>query len=105
MPNDDPAEHEFGKVLGRYGPAVADACLESFAEFLTQHSKRKPFNSAHEGFAVLQEEVDELWEEIKRKRENRDLAAMRTEAMQVAAMAMRFMAEICADAEREDPQS
>ncbi len=24
-----------------------------------------PFNSYHEGFAVLKEEIDELWDEIK----------------------------------------
>jgi len=51
------------------------------------------FNSAHEGFAVLKEEVDELWEEIKDR--NRDMAAMRAEAIQVAAMAIRFVEDVC----------
>lgn len=50
-------------------------------------------NSAHEAFAVLHEEVDELWDHVKTKQKNRDLAAMRKEAMQVAAMAIRFAAE------------
>jgi NTP pyrophosphatase (non-canonical NTP hydrolase) len=53
------------------------------------------FNSAHEGFAVLQEEMDELWEHVREKQKNRDLPAMRTEALQVAAMAVRFALEVC----------
>lgn len=51
-------------------------------------------NSAHEGFAVLSEEVDELWEHVKTKQKNRDLVKMRKEAIQVAAMAMRFAYEV-----------
>lgn len=53
------------------------------------------FNSAHEGFAVLAEEVDELWEHVKTNQRKRDLKAMRKEAIQVAAMAMRFALEVC----------
>jgi NTP pyrophosphatase (non-canonical NTP hydrolase) len=56
-----------------------------------------PFNSAHEGYAVLSEEVDELWEHIKTNQKRRDLPAMKKEAMQVAAMALRFMAECCSE--------
>jgi hypothetical protein len=57
------------------------------------------FNSAHEGYAVLLEEVDELWVEIKKNPKKRDPVAMREEAIQVAAMALRFVIDIC-----EDPQ-
>jgi hypothetical protein len=57
------------------------------------------FNSAHEGFAVLLEEVDELKAHVWTKQKNRDLAAMRKEAIQVAAMAVRFAMEVC-DEER-----
>jgi NTP pyrophosphatase (non-canonical NTP hydrolase) len=57
------------------------------------------FNSAHEGFAVLKEEVDELWDHVKVNQKRRDLAGMRKEAMQVAAMAVRFVRDIC-DGER-----
>lgn len=56
---------------------------ESFAEF----------NSAHEGYAVLLEEVDELWDEVKKSPRNRDPGALRKEAVQVAAMALRFLEE------------
>lgn len=47
------------------------------------------FNSTHEGFAVMNEEVDEMWDEIKKN--NTELAI--AEAIQVAAMAIRFIAE------------
>lgn len=52
-------------------------------------------NSAHEAYAVMAEEVDELWAWVKTKQKNRDLDAMRKEAIQVAAMALRFAAEVC----------
>lgn len=52
-------------------------------------------NSAHEGYAVLLEEMDELWEHVKTKQKRRDLDAMRKEAIQVAAMALRFALEVC----------
>jgi hypothetical protein len=58
-----------------------------------------PMNSAHEGYAILLEEVDELWAHVKTNQKKRDLAAMRKEAIQVAAMALRFAAEVC-DEER-----
>ncbi len=54
-----------------------------------------PFNSPHEGFAVLLEEVDELWAEVKSR--DRSGAAMREEAVQVAAMALRFLTDCCPD--------
>lgn len=56
-----------------------------------------PFNSAHEGFAVLLEEVDELKAHVWTKQKNRDLTAMRKEAVQVAAMAIRFATEVCSE--------
>lgn len=49
------------------------------------------FATAHEGYAVLLEEVDELWDHVKVKQAKRDVDKMRKEAVQVAAMAMRFI--------------
>lgn len=56
--------------------------------------KHKPINSLHEGYAVLLEEVDEFWEEVKKKRESRDHSKMLSELVQVAAMSQRT-AEDC----------
>lgn len=48
-----------------------------------------PFASLHEGYAVLLEEVDELWDEIKKK--NPDPVKVHKEAKQVGAMAAKFL--------------
>ncbi len=53
--------------------------------------------SAHEGYAVLYEEIDELWQEVKLKQTARDAAKMRHEAVQVAAMAIRFAIDVCTE--------
>jgi hypothetical protein len=57
------------------------------------------FNSAHEGFAILYEEFDELKAHVWTNQKRRNVAEMRKEAIQVAAMALRFAAEVC-DEER-----
>ncbi len=51
-------------------------------------------HSPHHGYALLLEEMDELWEEIRKKNKFRDLEAMREEAMQIAALAIRFMVDL-----------
>lgn len=56
-----------------------------------------PFASAHEGFAILKEEVDELWDEVKKNPKTRDPQKLLVEAKQVATMAMRFMLDVCGD--------
>lgn len=51
------------------------------------------FHNAHEGYAILLEEVDELWDTVKlnaKKHPERD-TEMRKEAIHVAAMAIRFL--------------
>jgi hypothetical protein len=50
------------------------------------------FASAHEGYAVLLEELDELKTEVWKRQ--RDYDAMAKEACQVAAMAIRLIIEI-----------
>jgi len=55
-----------------------------------------PFNSPHEGYAVLLEEVHELWAEVMASKHGGNEASkrkMNREAMQVAAMAICFMVE------------
>lgn len=55
-----------------------------------------PFASAHEGYAVIQEEVDELWTEVKdnKRLPGEYLNSQDGEAKQVAAMAIRFMHDV-----------
>lgn len=52
------------------------------------------FVNQHEAYAVLLEEVDELWDEIKKNQKNYDLAAQQKEAKQAAAMLVRLMVEL-----------
>lgn len=66
-------------------------------ELKTAMTNWPAFNSAHEGFAVLKEEVDELWDHVKTNQKRRDLVAMKKEAIQVAAMALRFACEVCGE--------
>ena len=64
--------------------------LEVATEYNRARRLHAPMHSVHEGYAVLKEEVDELWDEIKRN----DLHAARKEAVQVAAMALAFIREV-----------
>lgn len=50
-----------------------------------------PMRSAHEGYSIIHEELDELWDGVK---SNAPPEYMRGEAIQVAAMAIRFILDI-----------
>lgn len=70
---------------------------EIWEEWNSARQKFGPFNSSHEGFAVLHEEFDELKAEVWKngsKHPDRD-TQMRKEAIQVAAMALRFLTDCC----------
>jgi hypothetical protein len=75
-------------------PDVTAALKAIGQEVMRARGKFAPFNSAHEGYAVLLEEVDELWAEVRRNQRSRDVQKMRTEAIQVAAMAIRFLTDV-----------
>jgi len=64
-------------------------------EFHRAIEKFPSFNSAHEGYAVILEELDELWEIVKLKQSTvgRD-DLLRKEAVQVGAMALRFLVDM-----------
>lgn len=57
--------------------------------------KYSKFNSFHEGYAVILEELDELWNEVKKKPHLIDKDNMRKEAIQIATMAIRFIIDLC----------
>lgn len=77
------------------GAALLDAVRDAKTEARLAMVTWPAMNSAHEGYAVMAEEMDELWAHVKSKQITRDIASMRKEAIQVAAMALRFVAEVC----------
>ena len=65
------------------------------AEVVRAENKHAPMSSAHEGYAVILEEMDELKEEVwKGGRIPRDWEAMRKEAIEVAAMCLRLVRDV-----------
>jgi hypothetical protein len=76
---------------------MADTITVLHAEALILNEYRKAaakfpaFRSSHEGYAILKEEVDELWDAVK---QNHNVEALRDEATQVAAMALRFIVDL-----------
>lgn len=93
-------------------PPVVSQTEKTFGDIrheLQRAAKWPGFNSAHEGYAILAEEVDELieasgyrlrqlllgvsslWVQVKLNQNKRDIDAMRAEAVQVAAMAVKFI--------------
>lgn len=75
-----------------------DDKVQDIQEEIRQELKRAmsihpPMLSLHHGKAVIEEEFDELWDEIKLK--NPDKEKLRAEAIQVAAMAVRFIHDLC----------
>lgn len=71
---------------------VLDIGTEACQELERATKKYGSFASPHEGYAILKEEVDELWDAIKA---NESPQRKREEAIQVAAMALRFVLDCC----------
>lgn len=51
-----------------------DAFIQAICKEIAKADERwsRLYHSAHEGYAVLLEEVDELWQHVKAKQETRD---------------------------------
>lgn len=72
-----------------------DAVSDAVKEYDKARTKFAPYKSAHEGYAVILEELDELWDEVRAH--DHDRVKMRAEAIQVASTALAFAAELCND--------
>lgn len=53
-----------------------------------------PMNSIHEGYAVILEELDEVWDEVKKKTKDRDLKHLLKELIQVSAMCQKMAEDV-----------
>lgn len=74
---------------------VECVAIEVTAELERAQRLFGPYVSPHEGYAVILEELDELWIEVKKG----DRVAAWTEAVQVAAVALRFHVDIADEPE------
>lgn len=66
------------------------AANEILHEAESARNKFAAFNSSHEGYAVIAEELDELWDDVKAN----NIEHAIEEAVQVGAMALRFIADM-----------
>lgn len=64
-------------------------------EFLRASDLYPDFNSNHEGYAVIKEEIDELWDEIKKTKDTKGNNQIRHELIQIGAMVVRYLDNLC----------
>jgi hypothetical protein len=74
---------------------IVDAVELAHGELVEATGQYGPFASAHEGYAVVLEEVRELEKEVFLNPRERDTERMKKEAIQLAAMAIRFLVDLC----------
>ncbi|GEM_PF-3155223 len=88
------AEHA-GAVLDQDRRSTEYYVKLVLAELERARHKFPAIRSPHEGFAILKEEVDELWQAVKYQYDDAQRrTGMREEAIQVAAMALRFLTDL-----------
>ncbi len=75
-------------------PGLRDVLAEIGTQLQKAQAKHAPMHGPHEGYAVILEELDELWEEVRAQKQYKE--KMRHEALHVAAMAARFVIDVCA---------
>lgn len=95
--------HEKPNVeAAKLAPFRAEAIECAVRAEVVEACKKFPlFGSAHEGFAVLLEEVEELKAEVFKKSADRSPARLEEEAVQVAAVAIKFVLS-CVMRQREN---
>ena len=85
----NPGEWIIEKLKDKLHPeGVLDEIL---AEYRKAREKHKPMINHHEAKAVIEEEFDEMWDEIKVDNHPR----ARKEAVQLAAMVLAYIVEVC----------
>lgn len=77
--------------------AETDAAIREVSNAVNKELDRAltlygPMINKHQGYAIILEELDELWEEVKAKKCSSE--RMREECVQIAAMAMRFVVDL-----------
>jgi hypothetical protein len=83
-------------ITNAYGDLIPGRNFDSVMsqvekEFYRARSLHGSFNSTHEGYAIIKEELDELWDGVKA---NENYSHLKEEAIQIAAMAIRFCVDL-----------
>ncbi len=73
-------------------PAVSSLVTDELSRAVKEY---EPFGSHHEGYAVILEEMDKLWDQIKFPVDQRNPNKILEQAVCVAAMGFRFAIDIC----------
>lgn len=68
--------------------------LDVAVELSRAQAKWPPMHSLHEAYAVILEELDELWDHVKQKQNERDPEAIRKELTQLCAMVARAAVDL-----------
>jgi hypothetical protein len=66
-----------------------------YHEWQKAAAKNPPMHSHHEAYAVILEELEEYWAEVMKRPGKRDPEGLKAELVQVAAMAMRALSDLC----------
>lgn len=88
------------RLAGKFLAKVEDRFAEITRPSATAPGRGERYASAHEAYAVLLEEVDELKEEIWKKRTQRDKRQMIEECLDIAAVACKFAAQLAGELDR-----
>jgi GTP1/Obg family GTP-binding protein len=73
---------------------INDLSEEIKNEVVKAMNKWPKFNSLHEAYSIILEEVDEVWDHVKVKQNLRETDLVRKELVQVAAMAIRSILDL-----------
>jgi hypothetical protein len=64
-------------------------------EFMRASDLYPSLHSNHEAYAVIKEELDELWDEIKKSKELKGNKNITKELIQIGAMVVRYLDNLC----------
>lgn len=87
-----PADRPGKQITREEWKALSNVIGELFAETEKAISKHAAMCSPHEGAGVIREEFEELWEHVKA--DTGRSPAARKEALQLAAMAVRYIVDL-----------
>ncbi len=65
------------------------------SEYIRASGLYPDFHSNHEAYAVIKEEVDELWDAIKKEKNVKGNDQIRHELIQIGAMVVKYLDNLC----------